>query len=436
MTNIALVILDTLRYDAFEEYFEWLPGTRYSHAFSPGHYTIPAHGGMFTGRYPSEVGTHAKSESLDTTDSVLAEVLSEAGYRTRAFSSNTLLSPWNNWDRGFDQFHLGWRVRAASSQTFNWNKKLVKLSDKPKLVRYLLTLLQCITSDNKVFSSLKIGWYLKQANHDGAPEVLKFVSNTGFNDNEFLFINLMEAHLPYNPPPTYQSVKRDVDDTSEFILGGDRNCEPIRAAYDESVEYLSDMYRKIFNEIKQDFDYIITASDHGELFGEHDAIQHWYGVYPELTHVPLTIYKGKSAIDYRHEPVSLIDVYQTIVSILRLDGGEYSRGRDIRGELGQKVWLTESMGLRPERISGLESKGYSTDEISEYDIPLYGLVGDGYYGWQTVDSFTEQGKRPKEISEPLTCIENKINSLNMADNTDSNTVPASAQSQLRQLGYL
>ena len=64
MTNIALVVLDTLRYDAFEEFFDWLPGVRFTNVFSPGHYTIPAHAGIFTGQYPSEVGTHAKSEDL------------------------------------------------------------------------------------------------------------------------------------------------------------------------------------------------------------------------------------------------------------------------------------------------------------------------------------------------------------------------------------
>lgn len=47
------------------------PKKRYKNGFSPSRYTIPAHGGLFTGRYPSESGTRAKSERLSSDDAVL-----------------------------------------------------------------------------------------------------------------------------------------------------------------------------------------------------------------------------------------------------------------------------------------------------------------------------------------------------------------------------
>ena len=156
MTNIALVVLDTLRYDAFEEFFDWLPGVRYTNVFSPGHYTIPAHAGIFTGQYPSEVGTHAKSEDLTYEEPVLAEVLNRSGYTTRAFTANLLLAPWNNWNRGFDQYQLGWRVRAASPDTFNWSETLGNLTKRSRVTRHILATIKCLLSETETLPSLNV----------------------------------------------------------------------------------------------------------------------------------------------------------------------------------------------------------------------------------------------------------------------------------------
>jgi arylsulfatase len=100
MPRIALVVLDTLRKDAFDEHFEWLPGRRFENAWSTSHYTVPVHGSMFTGQYPSESGVHAKSELFDYPDPVLPELLVRNGYTTRALHTNPLLEA-SEFDRGF-----------------------------------------------------------------------------------------------------------------------------------------------------------------------------------------------------------------------------------------------------------------------------------------------------------------------------------------------
>jgi arylsulfatase A-like enzyme len=74
--NVAFILLDTLRKDAFERQFDWLPGRRFDNAWSPSHWTVPVHGSMFTGLYPSETGVHARSVTLDCDRQVLAEQLS------------------------------------------------------------------------------------------------------------------------------------------------------------------------------------------------------------------------------------------------------------------------------------------------------------------------------------------------------------------------
>lgn len=109
MTNIALVVLDTLRKDAFDQHFDWLPGIQFQNAWSPGAWTIPAHAALFGGAYPSELGVYAKTQSLDCDRRVLAEALSDKDYQTRAFSANANISSAFNFDRGFDAFRHSWR---------------------------------------------------------------------------------------------------------------------------------------------------------------------------------------------------------------------------------------------------------------------------------------------------------------------------------------
>ncbi len=65
--DIALVVLDTLRKDYFEEEFEWLhsTGTYFDNGWSTSHWTIPAHASLFSGRYACEIGTGAKKSAFD-----------------------------------------------------------------------------------------------------------------------------------------------------------------------------------------------------------------------------------------------------------------------------------------------------------------------------------------------------------------------------------
>lgn len=98
-SDIAIVILDTLRYDAYLRNFELLDGKKFSHAFSTSHHSIPSHASLFTGRYPSEIGVHVKSPALDCKEATLAEKLRDAGYSTFGLDENGQLATWEGWDR-------------------------------------------------------------------------------------------------------------------------------------------------------------------------------------------------------------------------------------------------------------------------------------------------------------------------------------------------
>jgi arylsulfatase A-like enzyme len=444
MTKIALVVLDTLRKDAFDEYFDWLPGRRFENAWSVSHWTAAVHASLFGGQTPSELGVHKKSEALDIDRPTLAETLREAGFRTKAFSANPYVSKPFRFDRGFDEFSGTWKMRMHNEELFDWMDFISEShTDGPS--RYLRALWHCLADDCETIPSLKFGLQVKAEalglseylgdSDDGAAQALRMVQNESYpEDSVFQFFNLMEAHGPYNPPKQYKSVGvNDSPGISQIIRGGDIDPTPLRQAYDDSVNYLSDIYKEIFHELAEDFDYIITLSDHGEMFGEHGIWGHSYGIYPELTHVPLTIYDGTDTKTTCEKPVSLLDVHETILDMAGVDAA--SDGSSLLGDIEGHACLTEYHGMNTRMVTKLRNDGFSESVIREYDQPLNGIaLPSTYYGYGTVDGFRERGETDTaDPKQKLKEIREKINVRGIDDSNDE--ISDSLAQHLEDLGY-
>lgn len=151
--NVALVVLDTVRKDIFDDYFDWVPGRRFENAWAPSHWTVPVHASLFGGKYASELGVNAKNTVLDCPEAVLAERLSREGYRTRAFCSNPNISPAFEFDRGFDEFDGGWRLKAFDPEIFDWQGYRSE-ADATGVRKYLGALYACVRSDCRTLDSV------------------------------------------------------------------------------------------------------------------------------------------------------------------------------------------------------------------------------------------------------------------------------------------
>lgn len=443
MTRVALIVLDTLRKDAFDQYFSWLPGRCFEQAWSTAKWTMPAHASLFTGKYASEVGVNAKSEGLDCSDPVLAELLSEAGYTTYAFSANLMVSPVFGFDRGFDCFEGTWRVNTNSKGISGWKELLH--NGCSGLAKYTTLLKYTPAGHYRILPSIKAGlrrrlvdwpidsFFGNRTQDDGAATFLASLREDRYRDADFLFVNLMEAHAPYSPPEPYRNIDASYDEVAATLTTNEPDRQTVRDAYDNSVHYLADQYQHIFAELTERFEYVITLSDHGELFGEHSSWRHLHGVYPQLTHIPLVI-SGSGLSGSCQKTVSILDIHQTLFDLLDLNGD--SRGQNLLDEIDNRSYLVEYEGLRSARLERMYEE-YPTRLVNLYDRPLRGLAGLGsYYGYETLDGWCESGSPVPD--EPQIQLQEITKSLERRVPTQQSAVavPDEVRARLEELGYI
>jgi arylsulfatase A-like enzyme len=398
MTNIALVVLDTVRKDAFDRYFTWLEGERFENAYSTANWTGPAHASLFTGEYGSSIGVSSKSRSLDCDCDVLAEQLQEVGYTTRGWSTNPNVSTTVNFDRGFAEFLEPYDIETGDADIINISEKVEEYDHLSTYRQYLHITRDIFLSDCDTLASLTYGLQKVTGKggtdipDDGASVVLDRIQETEFEEPEFLFINLMEAHTPYFPPEAY----RDFDEPVRMQFGdayfGVENPELVRDGYDAAVRYLGDIYRDIFDALSDSFDYILTLSDHGELLGEHHNMwNHVSGIYPELTHVPLVI-SGPGYRGYTEEPVSLLDVYATIAELAGIEttrrGVPVSEAKD-----NTDPYLAEYRGPFQESLDKADRRDI---DLAQFDTDLFALIESESYRYEDYDGWREQTESPYE----------------------------------------
>jgi arylsulfatase len=429
MASVALVVLDTLRSDTFEDHFDWLPGRHFSRAYSTSHWTVPAHASLFTGQYASEVGVHGAAGDLDCEGPVLAEALGDAGYHTRCLTANPQLYRYEGWDRGFDEFVGRDSLPFHADDAFDWGECMDDL-DSTGVRQYVEAIGRCVRADCATLQSVRQGYerYARSEADGGAEAVRDRVRAADFGDDEFCFVNLTETHTPYHPPTT--------DDDPVTVVAADAfTDEPLdfdraREAYERSAEYLAETYRDVFAELSANFEYVITLSDHGELFGEYGMVSHSVGLFPELVHVPLVVSGEGVDDDVDHGVVSLLDVHRTVAELAGVDVS--SRGRDLLSEREPRDFRTEYHGLGPSHEAQFARRDVPASARDRCDSPLSGFVSrTGAYAYEThTDGFQTLGEFVVDPRERLAELDAATDDREVADDAD----PADAMGRVEALG--
>ena len=333
--NVLLIILDTVRAANTSTYGyerETTPnltriantGIRFEHAFSTSPWTLPAHGSLFTGRYPHDLAADWEVPLGDTYPTI-AEILVEAGYHTCAASANHDYGTAEvGLARGFVRFDdhslaLGEVLRGTP---------LTLAVTRSRFLRRLLL-------GEDIFGRRRA-----PAITDGALECFDAAGGRP----AFVFLNYYEAHRPYRPPPPFRA--RFVGEGEGLDPRIVRNATPgdhelvektvwAVNAYDGAIAYLDDQIGALMDSLEArghlDDTLVLITSDHGEEFGEHRVFDHGNTLYRQALEVPLVLSwpDRLPAATVVAPPVSLVSIPATILDLIGLPAAPSFEGTSL-----------------------------------------------------------------------------------------------------------
>jgi arylsulfatase A-like enzyme len=331
---VVLVVVDTLRADICSvngHYRKTTPfidslaenGVVFTAAYAPSSWTVPSMASLHTSLYPvshgifsgailSGAGEKYQQQVLGDSFVTLAEVLKGAGYKTIGVPANMHLGAKLGFGQGFDAYFDDARFLNA-----------------------------------KAFNRVAEG-YLDQALGPGWPA-------TFGEKKAFVWLHYFDPHAPYVPrlpwirafAPDYLEHPADFPAKLEpFELHArfpraDRNYrECALPLYEAEVAYWDDRFKRLARKlgVEQRDVLVVFTSDHGEEFADHGQLGHTHTLYEELVRVPLVFYwprgiRSGARID---EPVSILDIYPTLLELAGVDPPAGLQGRSLapllRGE--------------------------------------------------------------------------------------------------------
>jgi hypothetical protein len=242
--NLLFIVLDTVRADHLAPYgyqrtttpgldaFAREYATRYTEANSASSWTLPSHGSLFTGLYPSEHGAdHSRSDGdgvlivsehaqpLRPDVPTLAERLAAHGYQTAAIIGNSMyLAHSLQLDRGFAHYDDRWGPRLGFFLLL-------------QQAGFQSNVGQSIFRSAETITDLALGWLAART------------PDKPF----FLFLNYMDAHVPYIPPSEYAAAFSHAQPADPYAP--ESRLEPL--LYDRKLRYLDEHVARLLRALKE-----------------------------------------------------------------------------------------------------------------------------------------------------------------------------------------
>lgn len=274
-----LICVDALRYDAVTPALmpslsgliqDWNDDTiNYTRCYSNAPWTLPSVASIFTGVYPSQHGANRTTNRIRDDIPTLGDWLSVNGYASAAILNNEWITRRSGMMRGIQTVEQEPKASAAYQFT--------RASD----------------------------WIYDHQ-----------------DDDFFLYVHLMETHVPYDPyqlPDTFAPTEDDFRYETYDIIEQRR----IEGLYRLSAAEVDTQIELFFMRLRSleiyDQAHIIIFSDHGEEFWEHDGFEHGHALNDEVIHVPLIVKPGTSPLRLLHTSpdavCSLRDIYYMVTDV-------------------------------------------------------------------------------------------------------------------------
>jgi arylsulfatase A-like enzyme len=345
--NVLLIVLDTVRAQSMSLHGyarDTTPsinrfaarGMVFDGAFSTAPWTLPSHASMFTGRLPHELGG-AFEVPIDGRYPTLAESLSRQGYLTAAIVANVVnCKPELGLGKGFAHYDALRTSMMTSLLSTGFGDELIKDSG---LKARLQTSNNFGRKNAADITAAFLDW--RRANRDGQRPF-------------FAFLNYIDAHDPYLPPPefTRKFFDRHPNGRAEPEMFRSYSAAQVREfneAYDGAIAFLDHHVGRLLSELEQQGDLqntiVIITSDHGESFGEHQLMGHTASLYVQMLHVPLVIvYPARVPAARVADRVSLVNIPATVLALAGIDNTAAIPGTSLVGPDGAPAAL-ESLSV-------------------------------------------------------------------------------------------
>ncbi|MEM6453875.1 MAG: sulfatase [Acidobacteriota bacterium] len=382
--------------------------TRFEWAFSQAPNTGPSHASTFTSLYPSTHGVTYNGARLPDAATTLAEVLTEAGYRTAAFVDGGMMLPDFNIDQGFDTYVVNdWGgLYTAGPQILDW---LHEHADEARFFLWIHT-------------------YDVHADY-AAPEPFRehftggITPTPGFEPTAPALEAIRKSH--FTPHPRQLSAN-DLAFT--------------RARYDGCIRYVDAWIGRFLDAMEPrgllDRATIVLMSDHGEEFQEHGSLQH-EKLYATVTRIPLLIRPpGGMAPRVVPQVVRAIDLMPTLLDGAGLAAPEGMQGRSLlpllRGEtLRELPALSETTDFGHRRALTWNDRRLFV-ALENDGIELYDFRRD------PLEQQNLASVEPARVAELVPIIQRWQDDVDRRGTpaTDAPVLDDEALEQLRALGYV
>lgn len=351
--NVVFIVLDTVRKDyvsPFNEDVEFTDnieeiakdGCSFHNAVAQAPWTLPSHGSMFTGLYPWEHGATQTNLNLDVEQDLLAEKLEEEGYRTACFSANPFISEKIGTAAGFEKVET-----TIGMDRFDlvkkMNEKLKAFEDRFDFGAF--------PKAELMFQNLSY-----RLDSLGSNETEKLISQASDfirenkEDDFFVFMNLMDCHLPLFPDKEYKDRHAEDVDPGKvrqfphrlISEGEEPDTESLKKLYRAQMDYLDDqignLYSFLEDEGLNEETMVVIVGDHGENLGEEGMLGHSFSVSEALVSVPLVVKSPEMEQGRIEEQVELRELHDLILEQVGLEddidlGTKYARGGMDRPEM-------------------------------------------------------------------------------------------------------